>query len=541
MIYLAAGNSRRFGSNKLYYNICIAEEQKQPDSYLSKPGVKKTGAASGKPMFRYGLEALEQVLAKRGDTELVVVTEYEMIREYVLERKKHWKERITLVGSPDRDKGISCSIRAGLAGGDADYYLFCVADQPWIRSQTILNLIHKTTQEQLAGGYVCWGEEGGNPTIFSRELLPELLSLTGDRGGKKLLLGRSDVCRVQAKTEEELRDLDIGEVITIRKQQNLDSIRRKTMTKEQQNIQIPLVALIGAGAVGAYFIYGMTGLEGINFCVVAEGTRAEKLKKEGVTINEKVYYPEIRTPQEAKGADLVLVCTKYQGLLSACDMLEVMVEENTTVVSLLNGIDSEEIIAERIGAEHLLYSVMRISSERRNGKITFVPENVIGVAIGEKGIPEATPRVQFFADLMKRAGLKCSIKEDILLDQWSKYSMNMIYNLPQAILGVGFYAFYDSSNVAAIRDKMFEEVCLVADAEGIPLKRQADWRSACLKNARFSTLQDLDAGRHTEIEMFGGALLKLAKKHRLEVPFCEFCYYAIKALEEKGDGLFNYN
>lgn len=313
------------------------------------------------------------------------------------------------------------------------------------------------------------------------------------------------------------------------------------MTKEQQNAQIPLVALIGAGAVGAYFIYGMTELEGINFCVVAEGARAEKLKKEGVTINEKVYYPEIRTPLEAKGADLVLVCTKYQGLLSACDMLEVMVEENTTVVSLLNGIDSEEIIAERIGANHLLYSVMRISSERRNGKITFVPENVIGVAIGEKGISGTTPRVQFFADLMKRAGLKCSIKEDILLDQWSKYSMNMIYNLPQAVLGVGFYAFYDSSNVAAIRDRMFKEVCLVAEAEGIPLKQQADWRSACLKDARFSTLQDLDAGRHTEIEMFGGALLKLAKKHQLEVPFCEFCYYAIKALEEKGDGLFDYN
>ena len=93
-------------------------------------------------MFRYGLEALEQVLEKRADTELVVVTEYEMIREYVVERKKYWKERITLVGSPDRDKGISHSIRAGLAGGDADYYLFCVADQPWIRSQTILNLIH---------------------------------------------------------------------------------------------------------------------------------------------------------------------------------------------------------------------------------------------------------------------------------------------------------------------------------------------------------------------------------------------------------------
>ena len=74
------------------------------------------------------------------------------------------------------------------------------------------------------------------------------------------------------------------------------------------------VALIGAGAVGAYFIYGFASLKDLSFCVVAEGERAERLRKEGVVINEKTYYPEIKSPQEAKGADLILVCTKYNGL-----------------------------------------------------------------------------------------------------------------------------------------------------------------------------------------------------------------------------------
>ena len=198
------------------------------------------------------------------------------------------------------------------------------------------------------------------------------------------------------------------------------------------------VALIGAGAVGAYFIYGFTSLKDLSFCVVAEGERAERLRKEGVVINEKTYYPEIKSPQEAKGADLILVCTKYNGLQSTLDMIETMTEEHTTVISLLNGIDSEEVIAERIGEEHLLYSVMKISSERRNGKIHFVPETTIGVSIGEKGNPEPTERVLAFAELMKRAGLKCIIEKDILLKQWEKYSMNIIYNLPQAVLGVGF-------------------------------------------------------------------------------------------------------
>lgn len=300
------------------------------------------------------------------------------------------------------------------------------------------------------------------------------------------------------------------------------------------------VALIGAGAVGAYFIYGFTELEDLSFCIVAEGERAERLKTDGVVINEKTYHPVIKTPEEARGADLVLVCTKYHGLHSTLDMLETIVDEHTTVISLLNGIDSEEIIAERIGSEHLIYSVMRISSERRNGKIRFVPETTIGVSIGEKGIYEPTERTEAFLRLMKRANLKCFIEKDILLNQWSKYSMNIIYNLPQAILGVGFGAYYDSEYVGMIRDRMFEEVCKVAQAEGIPLETQGDWRSACVKKARFSTLQDLDAGRHTEIDMFTGALMKLAKKHGIAVPFCEYTHYAIKALEEKGDGKFEY-
>ncbi len=300
------------------------------------------------------------------------------------------------------------------------------------------------------------------------------------------------------------------------------------------------IALLGAGAVGAYFVYGFTQLDDVEFCVVAEGERAERLRSSGITINEKVYRPAIKSAAEAKGADLLLVCTKYNALESALDQIEEIVTDHTVVVSLLNGIDSEEVIGERIGEQHMVYSVMRISSERRNGKIHFVPETTIGVSIGEKGQSGPGERVLALARLMKQAGLKCILEKDILLNQWEKYSMNLIYNLPQAILGVGFGAYYDSEYVAKIRDRMFEEICRVAKAEGINLTSQADWRGVCVPKARFSTLQDLDAKRHTEVDTFTGTLIKLAKKHNIDAPFCEFAHYAIKALEEKGDGKFDY-
>lgn len=186
IIYLAAGNSRRFGSNKLYYEI------------------------EDKPMFRYGLETLEKVLEKKEDVSLTVVTEYLQIRQYVQERKKIWKERISVVGSPESKKGISYSIRAGLADGEADYYLFSVADQPWISDETILHLIREVTEGGYIGGFVEWKGISGNPAIFSAKLLPELLALEGDTGGKKLLQNREKVCIVQAHKHIEIKDIDVN-------------------------------------------------------------------------------------------------------------------------------------------------------------------------------------------------------------------------------------------------------------------------------------------------------------------------------------------
>ena len=62
-----------------------------------------------------------------------------------------------------------------------------------------------------------------------------------------------------------------------------------------------------------------------------------------------------------------------------------------------------------------------------------------------------------------------------------------------------------------------------------------------LMDARYSTLQDLDAGRQTEVEMFSGALVRMGKELGVPTPYNEFTYHMIKAVEEKNAGLFDYN
>ena len=126
-------------------------------------------------------------------------------------------------------------------------------------------------------------------------------------------------------------------------------------------------------------------------------------------------------------------------------------------------------------------------------------------------------------DIFENTGLHWIITDDIQAEIWGKFRLNVCNNLPQAILGAGVGCYEDSEHMSAIREGLRREVEAVAKAKGIDLSKinaKSGRGSAVKASARYSTLQDIDAGRHTEIDMFSGAM--------------------IKALEEKNDGVFQY-
>ena len=308
--------------------------------------------------------------------------------------------------------------------------------------------------------------------------------------------------------------------------------------------KIRTVALVGAGAVGSYFIGCMFDHLGDDLMVIAEGERLERLKKNGVTINGRNYPVNAVCPEEAAGADLVLAAVKYTGIHDAADMIARIVKDDTIVISLLNGLDSEQIIGGKCGMEHMLYALMLIQSWRQDGSIWFDPEATGGVRFGEKDTKERTERVRMVEELFDRTGVHYEFEPDIIPAMWLKYASNISRNMPQALFGIGSGAYTDSKHVALIRDRLFEEVTKVAAAKGITIPPPSPatisaWNNV-KKSARFSTLQDLDAGRPTETDMFLGHLLELAGEEGINVPYCEFMYHAIKTLEEKNEGLFDY-
>ena len=308
-------------------------------------------------------------------------------------------------------------------------------------------------------------------------------------------------------------------------------------------MKIKKVAVLGAGAVGSYVIWGLSSRNDIELGVIAEGERAERLKQNGCTINGKIYHPEVWNPRETDAVDLLIVALKYGSLSSALESIHKVTSENTIIMSLMNGVDSEEIIAEKVGEEHLLPAVIKVASHKEEDGYHFDPETTIGIIFGELTAPYDSERIRAIEELFNDTGIHFRATEYAREEMWSKFRLNVCNNLPQAILGAGVGCYRDSVHMKAISDGLKYELEAIAQAKGIDLSKteaSSGRGSAVPPSARYSTLQDLDAGRHTEIDMFSGALIRMGKELGIPTPYNEYTYHMIKALEEKNDGRFNY-
>ena len=185
IVMLAAGNSRRFGANKLLYEI------------------------DGSPMYLWILEKVQRAAAAIPESEIVIVTQYEEIV------KKATEMKIPVFINPRPEDGISLSLKIGLeCVSDTDACLFVVADQPWLMEDTIVELVELFKREKK--GMACTIQNGktGNPCIFSHRYYRELCDLSGDRGGKVLIKKYpEDVAYLEVRNARELQDVDVPEVL----------------------------------------------------------------------------------------------------------------------------------------------------------------------------------------------------------------------------------------------------------------------------------------------------------------------------------------
>lgn len=175
-VLLAAGKSSRFGENKLLYPV----EQT--------------------PMAGRALHLLSRLLVWKR----VVVTGYEEVASLAE------AYGISSVFNPHPEQGISRSLQLGMrALSGADGWLFLVADQPWLKAESVNRLIDRWQEDPRHLAALCSGDQIGNPVIFSAAYAPELLSLAGDKGGKKIFLNHPEDAVLVETEARQLEDMDV--------------------------------------------------------------------------------------------------------------------------------------------------------------------------------------------------------------------------------------------------------------------------------------------------------------------------------------------
>lgn len=300
---------------------------------------------------------------------------------------------------------------------------------------------------------------------------------------------------------------------------------------------INTVSIIGQGALG--MLYGKSIAEGIGFdntFFVMDKKRYEKNTKAEFYCNGEKTDFHMVTSDEAKVSDLVIVAVKSPAMESAIETMAPCVGENTIIMSVMNGIASEGILAERFGEEKLIYTVAQgMDACKLGNELRYTRAGELHLGLIDTGLKDNLDAV---ADLLGRSNLDYVIEEDIMFRMWSKFMLNVGVNQTCMVYSATYGEIfavdeYYRTFIAAMR-----EVVAIGNAEGIPLKESdinfyENIVRTLDKNLMPSMAQDRINKKPCEVEAFSGTVMQLAKKHNILVPTNEFLNRRAKEIESE--------
>ncbi|MDO4648517.1 MAG: selenium cofactor biosynthesis protein YqeC [Eubacteriales bacterium] len=187
IVFLAAGNSVRYGRNKLL----------EPIDEI--------------PMWKRCVSEYKLAMKDLEDKDLVQHISCVLVTQYpeIAEECRRMNIPVRINSHPE--EGIASSLNIGLTAClETTYTLFAVCDQPWLSSNTIQQFLEKFLLSHKGLGSLSFQGEPGNPCIFYRDYYPDLQKLQGDRGGKRVLLAHpEDLWLMDVDDDKELTDVDV--------------------------------------------------------------------------------------------------------------------------------------------------------------------------------------------------------------------------------------------------------------------------------------------------------------------------------------------
>lgn len=289
---------------------------------------------------------------------------------------------------------------------------------------------------------------------------------------------------------------------------------------------IKKVLICGLGALGLTYANKLKDI--CELKILANTERINKYKKNAPVFNNQEIKLDYLAPDENWNPDLIIISTKSTGLDSALDYLKNFIQENTIIISLINGISSEEIISRTYPEARVLHSYfIGHSAIRENdkttqdgvGKIVFEPNNDL-------------------ENFFKENHIDYEASNNILYSQWIKLGVNIILNEPSAIYECTVGELRKRDDYLELAQSLLKEVkkvaqkCRITNLENYE-KEVLDSANLIADDGKTSMYQDIIAKRKTEVDIFSGEIIKLGKKYGISTPINEKMYNLIKEKEQK--------
>jgi 2-dehydropantoate 2-reductase len=295
------------------------------------------------------------------------------------------------------------------------------------------------------------------------------------------------------------------------------------------------IGVLGAGAIGLTLAAGLSRANDVAV-LTRRADVAELLERIGIEVEAGGEVRTVRVratanPRELAGCEAVLVAVKAHATASALEPLRGVLQPSALVASVQNGIDYLAVAraalpGARVVAGSTTQGAMRVGENRVR------PVNDGNTTFGDDA--SASPSSAELAAAFLAAGLQARVAVDIDAVLWRKLIVNAAVNAPCALAARTNGAVLDDPDLHAVARALAEEAAAVARAEGFDVPdgwavvAAAAAASAANRN---SMLQDLEAGRPTEIEALSGAIVRHAATNGVAVPVTEVVLRLARARE----------
>ena len=315
------------------------------------------------------------------------------------------------------------------------------------------------------------------------------------------------------------------------------------------------VAVVGAGGTGGYY-GGALARAGNHVTMIARGPHLAAIRANGLQVNS-VLLGDFLLDVDATDnmstvgpVDLVIFAVKSWATGAAISDMGPLVGDGTMIVSTQNGIDSERLLGEALGSEHVLGCAATVSSMIESPGVVTQGGGPGSLVIGEMAWDQnaathdtaGTPsqRVEELVERCKAAGLAAETHDNIVLAIWQKFIFICALSGMTALTRKPIGEIFAQESTTAMYLQVLSEVADVGRAEGVPLPESTAADTLRTTQAREPFIigsmgHDLIAGNPIEIGLLNGRVVELGEKHGIPTP-ANFAIAAALKPHELGGG-----